>query len=245
MMKAKGAEQGTSENTSDSLANTHAFSFRTALRRLLPRLLINGVLPFILYRVIRSSFPTSDLVALSIAAVPALLQTVITFVRKRRIDLLGALVVGGFALGIAVVLLTGNARFLLIRESLFHAALGIVCLVSLLFPKPLLFVAYRYVLTGGGSLDRAGIDELWHYATIRSTFRILTGVVGAVLVVLMALRVFLVFFLSISTFLAIAPFIFIGPDALLAIWIVRSIRAARQRVRADAASASLPVQSSS
>jgi hypothetical protein len=50
---------------------------------------------------------------------------------------------------IVAVLLGGNPRVLLVRESFFTGALGVSCFVSLvLLPRPLMFYFGRYFATG-------------------------------------------------------------------------------------------------
>jgi len=55
----------------------------------------------------------------------------IKFIRGRRIDAVGVLVLAGIAVGTLLGLLSGNARLVLVEGSVPTAVLGVVCLGSL------------------------------------------------------------------------------------------------------------------
>ena len=77
--------------------------------------------------------------ALVLSGVLPALRVGTTVVRQRHIDALGALVLSGIALGTVVGLASGSARLYLLDGIVPTVALGLVCLVSLLFEKPMMY----------------------------------------------------------------------------------------------------------
>jgi hypothetical protein len=214
------------------LQQRQKFSWRTTLRRLLPRLLVRLLLPFILYQVVGRFFPVSEFARLCIVATPPLFLTTTTLLRKRRIDLLGALVLSGFALSLLLALFTGDARFLSLKPALLDGLFGIICLGSLAFPQPLACAIHKYVVTGGASVREGWlVDVLWQEPSLRSTFLLVTRVMGCGLIVVMILCAFLVFFLNLGLSRAIVPFLSIGMAILLGLWAFRTIASALHRLR--------------
>lgn len=185
-------------------------SFRTTIRGILPSIIVNGVLPYIIYQLLKSHTSFSDLTILFISAVPAIIGGIVGIIRNRSLDLIAGVTIVGIAITIIAALIGGDPRLFLIRESFLTVALGIAFLISLLFPKPLWFYVIRY-FAGGNDRERiAMFDNSWQYAGFRSFIRILTLVWGLTYVGEFILRVILVYNMSIAQFLAISPFIFYG-----------------------------------
>jgi len=180
------------------------------MRGILPSIIINGVLPYLIYQFLKSYTSTSDLVALFVSALPAVISTLVGIVRQRRVDLIAAFALIGIGVSIIAILISGDPRLFLIRESVLTVALGIACLVSLLFPKPLWFYLMRYFVSANDPARMEEFNTNWQYAGFRSFVRILTLVWGITWTGEFILRIFLVYSLSIPQFLAISPFIFYG-----------------------------------
>jgi hypothetical protein len=197
---------------------------------------VNKLLPLVIYQVMHQAFHATDLVALTVAMIAPLLSTLMTFLLKRRIDLLGAFVLAGFVLDYLLAYMTGDARFLLLRDSLFLGCFGLVCLVSLAFPQPMAFTIYTYLSAGGDLARDISLETLWQHGRVRSLFRLATFIGGCVLMLLTLLEVFLVFSLSASQVLALSS-LFTCSYALLGggiFWLLKSaLRHARETVAAQ------------
>jgi len=76
------------------------------------------------------------------------------------------------------VLLGGNAKVLLIRESFFTAMLGIACFVSLLLPRPLMFYVNRQFIAGKDPEKIAQCNQQWNHRYARFVHRLITRVWG-------------------------------------------------------------------
>lgn len=195
-------------------------------------LLINAALPLLIYWALTSYAHVSDLYALIASGVPSILDSIIGVIRNKRIDFLAGIVLAGIAISLLIILLGGNAKVLLIRESFFTAAFGLAFLVSLAFPRPIMFYFGRHFATGNNPKNIEWFDSLWQYEGFRTTMRVMTIVWGIGLVLEAAIRTYLVFTLSIAQFLVVSPFVIYGIVGILVLWTFRYSRQGRQRSEA-------------
>lgn len=185
-------------------------SFRTTVRSLLPSILVNGVLVYLIYTLLKSYASASDLVALLVSSIPALISEVVTIVRHRQLDVLGTIVLAFIAITAVVSLIGGDPKLLLIRESFLTGVFGVACIVSLLFPRPIWFYIIRYFATGNDPAKSPIFNARWQYPAFRRYIRIVTLVFGIAYIVEFPVRVFMVYHLSIQQYLAIGPIVFYG-----------------------------------
>lgn len=185
-------------------------SLLTIVRSLLPSIVVNGVLVFIIYLLVKRFTSASDVVALVISAIPALISTVVSLFRQRQVDVLGAFALITIAFSIVLTFMTGDAKIFQIRESILTVLFGLICLVSLLFPKPIWFYVIRYFATGNKQDQISVFNNAWQYPLFRTYIRNVTIFWGIVYVVEFPIRLALVYTLPIAQFLAISPIIFYG-----------------------------------
>jgi hypothetical protein len=177
-----------------------------SLRNLLPSILGGAVVPLAVYYLVRDHVH-SDAQALIIAGLFPAAWIVVQFVRQRRIDPVGAVVLFGFAVGVLTsTLLGGNAYVLKARDSAFTALFGIVCLVSLCTRgRPAIFFVGRYLSAGNDPAKVAAYDELHTLPTGERAFRVLTAVWGVGLLIEAGSRLVLAATLHTGVFLAVSP----------------------------------------
>ncbi|PPQ48222.1 hypothetical protein C5G87_13925 [Paenibacillus peoriae] len=163
-------------------------------------LIINLVLPYLTYRLLIPY--TSSVVALSIAALVPLCDSIYSLIRTRKADVFSGFIFLGLILGVVAVLLGGDERFILLRESYVTGIMGVVFLGSLLFGRPLIYYfAERF--TGHNPQMNDKWEKLPRY---RFNFRLITAVWGLSLLLEAFIKVVLVYSLSIPTFLAVSSF---------------------------------------
>ena len=184
------------------------------LRSIAPSVVGGAVVPLAVYYLVRSHV-SSDADALAIAGIPASLFVLGQFVRRRRIDPIGAIVLFGFAVGLIVSFaMGGNAFVLKVRDSAFTFLFGLASIVTTRFGRrPVLFYIGRALSAGSDPTRSAHFDELWDLPPARATFRLLGLLWGFGLMVEAATRVVLAADLSTKSFLAVSPLIsvaFIG-----------------------------------
>ena len=61
------------------------------VRGLLPSIIVDGVLVFVIYQLVKNFTSASDIVALIISAIPALIFTIIVLLLQRQVDFIGCL----------------------------------------------------------------------------------------------------------------------------------------------------------
>ncbi len=174
----------------------------------LPSIVFGAAVPLAVYFSVRSHVNT-DTQALIIAGSFSVAWILIQFVRQRRIDFVGAIVLSGFAVGVlSSTLLGGNSYVLKVRDAFFTVLFGIACIVTIYtHDRPALFYVSRYLSAGKDPSKLAAYNQLHEVPTGRHTFRVLSVVWGIGLVVEASFRMVLAESLHTSQFLAVSPFI--------------------------------------
>jgi hypothetical protein len=204
---------------------------RSRLQSLVPMAVFDVIGPLVAYSLLRSN-GYSQVTALILSGVLPALGVVLAVVRHRRLDVLGALVLLGIAVGAVLGLATGNARLVLLEGSVPTAIFAVVCLASLWSSRPLIF---RFALEFIGADTPKGRDfaDRWRYAGFRRTFRVMTAVWGLAYLAEAAARILIVELTSAGTALAITKIMPYAVAAVLVAWMfVYGQRARRKGERA-------------
>lgn len=174
----------------------------------------------------------SDFSALLLSGVWPVLDTVIHLVWHRKMDEFAVVTLFFLALT-AVVSLVGahSARALLVKDSVVTGLFGVLCLATLLAPKPLMFYFGRRFSTDGTAESHAWWNGLWQFEGFRSVMRRMTIVWGVGYLVEAAARVGLSYTLSVEAMLVANPVLIYGTLGLLVLWTIRT----SQRSRAEGA----------
>jgi hypothetical protein len=196
---------------------------------LVSSIVINVVLPILIYWALKKYTSSSDFLALVASSVPSLIDSIVGVIRRKRIDLLAGIVLVGIVITLITVALGGSPKVYLIRESFFTAAFGLAYLVSLLFPKPLAFYFARYFATGNHPENIPWFDSLWQHQQFRHTMRVITVVWGIGFLLEAALRTYLVIVLNIVQFLIVSPFVIYGILGILIVWMFLYSRQGRKK----------------
>jgi hypothetical protein len=176
-----------------------------SLRALGPGAIGGALVPLAVYYIVRPHVG-GDAPALMIAGAPAAAWVAVGWVRTRRIDPIGSIVLFGFLAGIlASLLLGGNAFVLKVRDSAFTGLFALACLASLAWRRPIMFFIGRALSAGNDAAKLVAYEELWSLPTAPRTFRIITAVWGLGLLVEAGARVALAVVLPTGAFLAVSP----------------------------------------
>lgn len=201
--------------------------------RLVPGLFIsivlNAVVPVLLYRLTKRYFSVSDLTALSAAALFPLGLSILDVCRSRTLNPVAGLSLMSIVVSMIAVMLGGSTKLLLIRESLFTGAFGVACFVSLALPRPIMFYFGRYFTAGR---DPAGIAEFnagWQREEFRRVTRLITVVWGATSVGEFLFRVALVYTMPAAVVLVVSPIVLGGLVIATIVWTFAYIRRMRAR----------------
>ena len=119
-----------------------------SLRAMGPGVIGGAVVPLAVYYAVRPHV-SGDAPALIIAGAPAAAWVAVEWMRKRRIDPIGCIVLFGFIAGILASMALGGSAFVLkVRDSAFTALFGLACLSSLFWSRPLMFFIGRALSAG-------------------------------------------------------------------------------------------------
>lgn len=193
--------------------------------------------PLVLYSLLRDA-GVSTVSALLLSGVFPVLGVGLNALRNRRLDIVGALVLAGIALGVVLGAVTHSARLMLLEGSVPTAVFGFACLGSLWAQRPLMY-GLALEFTGPQTSRGQEMTRLWQYEGFRRVFRVITAVWGAGFLIEAALRAVIVYRTSTGTALAsskVAPFIFL---AILSAWTV-AYGQYRKRVGERLAAAATP-----
>ena len=168
----------------------------------------------------------APLYALAAATVFPLIEMAYEMVTARRIGVIAIVSLIGIVVGFGLSFATGNAIFALLKDSVLTATFGIVFLVSLATPKPLIY-RLNLDLAGADPAARAASEALWEVPAARRAFRLITLVWGAGLLLEAATRVVVVFTLPLASATSASPIIAVVVVGGLLVWTVRYAKARR------------------
>jgi len=185
-------------------------------RHVLVELLVNLVLPFIIYSYAASWL--GDVRALLVSSIPPILWGMVEFGRHRRLDAVSMLVLGGILLALLALLGGGGARILQLREKLVTGVIGLVFVGSAVIGKPLIYELALATMRRRSELEAQGFQTLQVQAGFRRAMTVMTLVWGVGLLADVAVSVVLVFVLSIREYLVVNPILGYGTIGLLCGW---------------------------
>jgi hypothetical protein len=200
--------------------------------------IVDVAAPLATYSLLRSAGMTTVMALVLSGVVPAF-GVAAGIIRNHRLDIVGALVLGGIVVGTVLGLVTHSPRLVLMEGSVPTAVLGVACLGSLCTRRPLMF-SFAMEFTGPDTPNGREMSRLWQYAEFRHIFRVITTVWGVGFLLEAALRVVIVYGTSTGTALAsskVTPFVWV---AGLSAWTV--VYGARQKKKGErlAAASEIP-----
>jgi intracellular septation protein A len=191
-----------------------------------PGILLGVAAPIVVYQV-ATTLGASDLTALAWGAVFPLAGIAVGFARTRRLDAVSAISLISIVVGLGGGLLLHSTEFLLVKDSLVTATIGLAFLGSLLAARPLIFTIGR-----AQAPERADVfDRRWAEPAFRHALRRMTSVWGIALLAEATARVILSLLLAPGVFLLVSPLLAAAVIGPVAIWTMRS--RARMRPPAD------------
>lgn len=145
--------------------------------------------------------------ALMASAIPPIIWSVTELIRKRRLDALSLIVLGGIALSLLAFVGGGGYRMLQLREHLVPAVIAFLFIGSAVIKRPLLVVLARSATKRLPPEKAAKAErELKDAHKIRLVTRLNLGL-GLFLLLQVVVAVILVFVLSVKEFLIVSPIV--------------------------------------
>lgn len=212
-------------------------SARSTLLGLVPSIVVNGLLPFLLYQILTGR-GVAVLTALLLTSIFPLGGIAFGWLRRGSLDAIGLISLIFIVAGIATSFISGNPRFYLVKESFGTGTFGLAILISLAFPRPIMFYLSRQGATGGNPEAVARWNDLWATQPMfRHMLRVMTVVWGVGLIVEAAVRVVLALVAPAAVVLAVGQVMAYAVIALLLLWSFsygRSVQRRGEALRAQA-----------
>jgi hypothetical protein len=188
-----------------------------SLRSIARIVIVDIAAPVAIYSALRSA-GLSAVTALVLSGVFPALSVTAGAIRHRRVEVAGALVLTGIAVGAVLGLVFHSARLVLVEGSVPTVIFGAACLVSLR-ARPLMYgLALEFI--GPETARGQEMTGLWQHDGYRQVWRVITAVWGGAFVIEAALRVIIIYSTSAGTAMAISkitPYVFFG---VLSAWTV-------------------------
>lgn len=200
----------------------------TAARTLLPNVLFDVAGTISVFLLMAPHFKATSVIPLLAASLVPIAGISLHGVQKRRVDIIGVIVLVGILASIAGAVFGGGQRLLLLRESMSTGAIGLALFISPIFPKPIGYYVIRHFIAAHEDAHGLCFDRLYESYSFRRTLRDLTVFWGALLLFEFGLRAFMAFTLPIPVVVSTSPLILnalmLMGAILSAYWMSRGIR---------------------
>jgi intracellular septation protein A len=213
--------------TDQTTPTTTAKPFRFAM--LIPTLMVDVGAPIAIFMTLKH-FGVPPIWALAGAALAPALNNLRIWIKSRRVEPLGIMVVGFGVVGTVASLVSGDLFYSLIKDSFLTGAFGAAFLASLFFGRPLVFHIIRPFIAGDDEARNQVWKDLWRYAAFRSVMRRLTIIWALVYIAEALVRVPLAMTLSPDAVVTISPIMGLGATLLLVFLTRRRMQAVRERL---------------
>lgn len=216
--------QKTPEDKGQLSSRSHVL-MRLAVSLLL-KLMINGVVPILLYILLRRA-TDSQVLALAMAGTIPMSRIASRMIRKRRIEMIGALATAGFA-GALVVSFAANCNPLVLKlySSVITGAIGMTLLISAIGHRPFVVNTLTRLANENPRLQMV-LDKLLPSSDDARTLRIATAIVAVTLLIEATAHAVLVLTVSTATYLVIGRitgWTIRGIGAFVLLWYLRRAR---------------------
>ncbi len=176
----------------------------------------------------------SDLSAVAVAAAFPAASVAGTALRRRRVELIGVMVLVVLSSGLAAAFAMDDVRFALTRAVPGAALIGATCLISLATPAPLMFFVARQFTAGDDPQKiTAWTERFGRSAGFRRDMRVMTLVWGLAFLAKAALWTATALLLPTAAALLPARAIGFGTFALLMAWTIAYARRGAARIAAS------------
>jgi hypothetical protein len=189
-----------------------------SIAQVLPSLVFDLALPVLTFFVL-TGFGLPKLLALCAGGIFPALNIARTWIRSRRIQPLGVIVITFMAIGTAAALVSGSVFVALLKDFLLAGTFGLLCLGSLFAtPRPLMFYLLRQFIAGEDAARLQWWEGLWQRAAFRAAMRRITTIWGIGYVLQAVIGVTCAWWLQPAQVVIISPAMALAGLAALAAW---------------------------
>jgi hypothetical protein len=201
--------------------------FRFAM--LVPTLVVGVAVPIAIFKILEA-LGVAPVWALGAGSIPVALNNVRLWVKSRRLEPIGILMLAGVGGGAVGSLVTGSLFSRIVTDCLLGSAWGLAFLGSLLAPRPVLFFILRQLAAGGDASRTDTWNGLWRHGAFRSAMRSITAAWGLSYFAGVLVELALTRMLTLDTVVMIGPIMSIGVTLLLVVFTRLAMRAMRERL---------------
>lgn len=162
----------------------------------------------------------STYVALLAGTVVSGLRMLWVAVRHRRLDPFALFLLAMFGVGLALTFLTGDARFILAKDSAMSCAAGLVLVVSCLIKRPIAFYAAQRFARSAGSAQHEEFQAIAGTEVMRARWVRVSLVWGFCLLADAGLRIVAIYLLPIGVAANLSQALMVAGYAGLFLWTV-------------------------
>jgi hypothetical protein len=204
-------------------AGAQAFNSKAALRSVAVSIVVNGVLPFALYKILVPDFPAGSIMPLLYASAFPLVGLSVGLIRTRAIDAIACFALFGIAYSVVSTLLAGEIRLaMIVASTQAFLIAGFFC-ISALVGKPIIFFIVRQLAAGNDVQRRAQFTAV-NAADNGQTCFIATMVWAAGIAGLGVVALTLALTVPPATYLLVNNIVNTAVNVLLVIWTIRYVR---------------------
>lgn len=216
----------TATDVAPPVAPGEGYSAARTFRSIGISIVINAVLPYLIYRGLEPRFPEGSLTPLLASTVFPFLALLVGFIR-RRADAIAIISLVEITISIVVTLVASNVEYALIARALQGTLTGIFFLLTIFAGRPLLYYIARQFIAAGSPAVLEGFTAA-NERDGKRTFKRLTGLWGVGTILVSIANVWLATHATPANYLLIAPILGVGSNVLM---IVITIRYASSRLR--------------
>jgi hypothetical protein len=165
----------------------------------------SAVLPVVIYRL--ASPHMAPLSALTLMAVPPLVYAGYGWVHTHSIDAISIITLCTLVTSLLFTLLVHDPHLFLLRDSYLTGAFGLLCLISLRFPRPVAYYVYRWAFVCTPE-QLAALSAGWQNPHSRFVRRLVTIVWGLAFIGEALTDTYLAYHLPTARFVVVHPLLF-------------------------------------
>ena len=210
----------------DMLVSDRPQTSKFSLWSVVPTLFFDVVAPLLVFDLL-SARGVPAVWALAAGGLSPALNNLRLWIRTRRIEPLGIIVMTLLGISTLTSLISGNVFFALIKDSFLTGTFGLICLVSLFAKRPLMFSVLRQFVAGENPERIAEWNDRWENPLFRTATRVVTVVWGLAYIADASLRVLLALELTPQQVMSYSTFMGVGVLVCLIAWTRRYMSAFR------------------
>ncbi|KAJ3101783.1 hypothetical protein HDU97_001067 [Phlyctochytrium planicorne] len=173
-------------------------------RAVLLMVLINIILPIVIYSVLNTRL--GQTLALALSGIPPALDAIWNLIKSRRLEPIATLVIVSIIISIIVAVLTQDNRALLAKESLTTVCLGVGFLVSVGMKYNFIWL-YNRQYAGPDEAVQAALEAQYQNPGVKKFTNKLCILWGVGLLIEAALRIVLIYTVDINIMVYVSPII--------------------------------------